>query len=158
MYKNKKVILVPLSDSDSGAFYSIYNQPDFWKAGINMVFQCQETPEMFTNRIMSLCSRIFTIRPAGDYGLIIGDAALHHWNRETNEIEIGGSLFSEYRGKGYMKCAFELLLDMAKNEMGIKKVIGKTTPDNTAAIRLAEKIGFKKDTDDMDGIVLKRHL
>ncbi|WP_461533111.1 GNAT family N-acetyltransferase [Sinomicrobium sp.] len=157
-YEKEKIVLIPLSCKDSEAFYSIYNQSDFWKAGHSTVFEYNETPEMFTRRIMSLCDHIFTIRLIDKTDLIIGDCALHHWDKDINEIEIGGSLFNEHRGKGYMRCSFEILLSIAKNEMDVKSVVGKTSSNNKNAIRLAEKLGFKKVGADTKLVILKKYF
>jgi len=58
-----------------------------------------KTSTEFTRRIISLCEFIFTIRSKENPDRIVGDCALHHWNKETNEIVIGGSLYPEYWGK-----------------------------------------------------------
>lgn len=158
VYSNELVLLKPLDISDARRFYEIYKQPVFFENGGNNVFLENETAPAFTERIRSTCECIFTIRPTGNKDLIIGDCALHHWNRATNEIEIGGSLFQAYWGKGYMKSAFELLMNIARDWLNIKVLIGKTQPDNHNAIRLAEKMGFEKVYEDFEKTILQKRL
>lgn len=107
-----------------------------------MYFLPDESPAAFTKRIISLCEFIFIVRPTDHPGFIIGDCALHHWNKATNEIETGGTLLKEYWGKGFMQAAFELLTAIAKEERGVGALIAKTQTANKRAVRFAEKTGF----------------
>lgn len=95
-----------------------------------------EAATEFTERIISLGEYIFTIRPTNKPNLIIGDCALHHWDKQNNEIVIGGSLFPEYWGKGFMQAAFELLTEIAKQKLGVKVLLGPTKTRNIKALRL----------------------
>ena len=98
----------------------------------------------FTERIITSCKYIFKIRPKDNPELIIGDCALHHWNQQKREIEIGGSLLPKYWGKGYMQAAFELLIIIAKKELRVEALLGQTKTSNIKAIRFFEKMGFVK--------------
>jgi [ribosomal protein S5]-alanine N-acetyltransferase len=151
MYSNDKVILKQLTENDADFFYDIYSNPQLTVNFDESPFLTNETPIEFTKRIISLCEFIFTIRPSENPDLIVGDCALHHWNKESNEIVIGGSLFPEYWGKGLMQSAFELLTVIARQDLGIKTLLGQTKTRNHRAIRLVEKMGFKKhQVDDND--------
>ncbi|HEY0667967.1 MAG TPA: GNAT family N-acetyltransferase [Sphingobacteriaceae bacterium] len=141
---NNKVILHNLSVEDADSFYKIYTHPALTVNFDESPVLSNETATEFTERISSLCDYIFTIRPTDQPNLIIGDCALHHWDKENKEIEIGGSLFPEYWGKGYMQAAFELLSEFAKQQLGVKILIGATKTTNSQAIRLVEKMGFVK--------------
>lgn len=156
MLSNDKVILQKLTLKDAGFFYEIYSHPALTVNFDERPFLPDETATEFTERIISICEYIFTIRPTGKPGLIIGDCALHHWDKQKSEIVIGGSLFPEHWGKGYMQAAFELLTEIAKQELGVKTLLGPTKTRNTKAIRLVEKMGFiKYQTDERDTIMRK---
>ena len=156
MYSNDKVILEHLTENDADFFYKIYSHPQLIVNFDENPFLPNETRAEFTKRIISLCEFIFTIRPIEHPDLIVGDCALHHWNKETNEIVIGGSLFPEYWGKGFMESAFQLLTVIAKQELGVKILLGPTKTRNHKAIRLVEKMGFiKYQVDDNDTIMRK---
>ena len=155
LHSNDKVILEPLTETDAEIFYSLYSDP-LLKVNFDMdPFLPGESPLAFTKRIISLCEFIFTIRPIHDPGLIIGDCALHHWDKQQKHIFIGGSLMPAYWGKGYMKSAFELLSIIA-NEIGVKYLMGQTTSRNNKAIRLAEKMGFVKQESENNEVILKK--
>lgn len=142
MLSNQKVILHNLRVDDADIFYCLYAHPAMKETPGESPFLPGETSVEFTQRISSICEYIFTIRPTEREDLVIGDCALHHWDKENAEIEIGGSLFPEYWGKGYMQAAFVLLTEMAKYKLGVKKIIGRTHTQNIKAIRLVEKMGF----------------
>lgn len=156
MYSNDKVILEQLTENDADFFYDINSHPQLTVNYDESPFLPNETPREFTKRIISLCEFIFTIRQKENPELIVGDCALHHWNKETNEIVIGGSLFPTYWGKGIMQSAFELLTVIAKQDLDIKTLLGPTKTRNHKAIRLVEKMGFKKhQVDDNDTMMRK---
>lgn len=107
---------------------------------------------------MSLCEFVFTIEPRAHPELAIGDRALHHWNRETDEIAIGGSLLPEYWGRGMMQAAFELLTEIARQKLGVRTLVGQTKSRNHKAIRLFQKMGFATHLIEGDDIILRKEL
>lgn len=85
-----------MTDKDAVFFYNLYNCPELMVNFDGSPFLKGEIQIEFTMRIMTLCEIIFTIRPAENPDLKIGECALHHWIKETAEISIGGSLVPEY--------------------------------------------------------------
>lgn len=158
MYKNDKIILKELTKEDADYLYNIYSHPEVRLNLDESPFLENETAVEFTERIISICEYIFTIRTVQEPNIIIGDCALHHWNKENKEIAIGGSLFPQYWGKNYMKYAFELLHEIAKNELGVKTIIGVTNTINKKAIRMVEKMGYLKHKVDENDIIMKREI
>lgn len=158
MYSNDKIILEKLTEKDADFFYELYSLPELTANFDESPFLPDETPIEFTKRIISLSEFIFTIRPIAQSELIIGDCALHHWNKEAGEIVIGGSLFPAYWGKGFMQSAFELLAEFAKNELGVQALLGMTKTRNHKAIRLVEKMGFVKYRVDENEITMRKEL
>jgi ribosomal-protein-alanine N-acetyltransferase len=158
MYSNDKVVLEPLKDEDADFFYNLYTYPELIIDLGGSPFLTGETPTGFTRRIASLCEFIFTIRPKEHPDLMVGDCALHHWNKEAGEISIGGALVPECWGTGLMQSAFELLTVIAKQELGVKTLIGQTKTGNHKAIRLAEKMGFIKYSVDADETIMRKEI
>ncbi len=95
-----KVILKKLTKSDADFFYDLYSRPELLINFDDNPFLSDETPQEFTSRIISASEFIWTIRQADTPDSVIGDCALHHWNKKNTEIEIGGSLLPEYWGQG----------------------------------------------------------
>ncbi|MBD0254631.1 MAG: GNAT family N-acetyltransferase [Cytophagales bacterium] len=151
-----KVLLKKLTLADAAFFYSLYCRPGLAEPVGESPFLPNETPVQFTGRIISLCAYSWTIRPVRQPDLLIGDCALHHWNRDTHEIEIGGSLLPGYRGQGFMQAAFGLIIPVAGEALGVKTVLGSTNTGNLSAIRLVEKMGFVKSFAGADQTILRK--
>lgn len=158
MHSTKTVILHELTVNDADIFYKIYSNPLIVKNFDENPFLQNETPAQYTERIISSCNYIYTIRPADNPNLIIGDCALHHWDNKKKEIFIGGSLFPEYWGLGYMKDAFGQLIKIAKQELRVNTILGQTKTRNTNAIRFVEKIGFKKHQSDEQNTTMRKEI
>ncbi|GEP93347.1 ribosomal-protein-alanine N-acetyltransferase [Chitinophaga terrae (ex Kim and Jung 2007)] len=150
---NDTIFLKQISEKDAPAYYDLYAERMH-----EQPFLPDETPLAFTTRITQLCNVLFTIRLRNRPDIVIGDCALHDWDPETGAIEIGGSLFKAYQGKGYMQSAFDLLIKYAKDRYQVKKITGKTQVDNSHAIRLVEKLGFKKEKEEDSIVVLSKIL
>jgi ribosomal-protein-alanine N-acetyltransferase len=136
--QNQHIILQPLTPADAGTYYQLYDM----LYPVDSPFLPGETAEGFTARIITACNFIWSIRLKNDAETIIGDCALHDLDKELQEIEIGGSLFPGHQGKNIMYHAFTLILDFVKNELKLKSMVGKTKPQNIAAIKLVQKLGF----------------
>ncbi|MEZ0453686.1 GNAT family N-acetyltransferase [Sphingobacterium thalpophilum] len=153
---NDQVVLCPLTEADADFFYAIYSHPQLAVNFDESPFLENETAIGFTKRIISVCEYNFTIRSTENPQIIIGDCALHHWDQTTEQIAIGGSLLPEYWGKGFMQAAFGLLFLLAKENLGVKSIVAVTTTRNHKAIRLAEKMGFKKiEANEVDTVLRK---
>lgn len=73
---------------------------------------------------------------------IIG-TCLIYFNEEEKEWDISYNLGKAYWGNGYVTEAMKEVLDFAKNELGIKKVIAIHANENPASGRVIEKLGFR---------------
>ncbi len=60
----------------------------------------------------------------------------------TDQIEIGYRLLSQYWGKGYATEMSKELLDYALNTIMLKEVVGVTNPDNEGSQKVLSKIGL----------------
>ena len=58
--------------------------------------------------------------------------------------ELGSVLLPEYRGKGYMTEAMRLAIDYGFRRIGLKRIFAVTSKDNSAAIRLMERLNFSR--------------
>lgn len=154
MYSNDKIILEQLTEKDAEFFYDINSRLNLG----DDPFLPGESSEEFTKRIISLCEFTFTIRLKAYPEIIIGECALHSWDKEMKEIEIGGSLYPDYWGKGLMRSAFDLLAVIAKQNLGIEILRGQTKTANIAAIRLVEKMGFEKYRMDGDSVIMRKMI
>lgn len=64
--------------------------------------------------------------------------------RETlNEIDLGFAFLPEFNGKGYAIETANAILDFARTELKMFKVLAITDNNNSKSIRLLEKLGFR---------------
>lgn len=73
-------------------------------------------------------------RAGGICGLIKRDA--------LEDVDLGFAFLPAYWGKGYAYEAAAAVMEHAKTEFGINRLVAITTPDNDASIKLLEKLGF----------------
>jgi [ribosomal protein S5]-alanine N-acetyltransferase len=61
---------------------------------------------------------------------------------ENGNVEIGYSVVTEYRGKGYATEFIQALIKRAFSFTDVKKIIAQTTPENIASRKVLEKLSF----------------
>jgi RimJ/RimL family protein N-acetyltransferase len=67
----------------------------------------------------------------------------------SSGIEMGYTIFADYRRCGYASEAFEGLIIWARQQ-GIKNFVLSISPDNQASLAMAKKFGFVKVGEQMD--------
>jgi RimJ/RimL family protein N-acetyltransferase len=76
-----------------------------------------------------------------DSGIPVGICGLV--KRETlADVDIGFAFLPQYAGMGYAYESASAVMEHARNDIGLKRVIAITNPDNIASIRLLEKLGL----------------
>lgn len=73
--------------------------------------------------------------PIGICGLVKRDG--------LDDVDVGYAFLPQYWSKGYASEAASAVLRYARNTLGIGRILGITTPDNTGSIRVLEKVGLK---------------
>ncbi len=64
--------------------------------------------------------------------------------RETlDDVDLGFAFLPPHWGKGYARESAVAVLDQARTTHGLKRVVAITSPDNTASIKVLEKVGLK---------------
>lgn len=63
------------------------------------------------------------------------------------EGELGCILLAQYQGKGYMTAAMLLAIDFGLNNIGLKRIWAITGQQNNKAIKLLERLNFRKVAD-----------
>lgn len=59
-----------------------------------------------------------------------------------NDVDIGFALLAQYCGKGYAFEAATAVLEYAQKELGLKRILATTRPDNHGSAKLLEKLGL----------------
>ncbi|MCZ4409065.1 GNAT family N-acetyltransferase [Cryomorphaceae bacterium 1068] len=61
---------------------------------------------------------------------------------EENQVDLGFRFFEEYWGKGYATEAARACLKVGFERFNLEEIIGRANKENTASIRVLEKIGM----------------
>ena len=136
-----KIKLQPLLEEDSKEILELFTN--------EMVIQsCSESlrpkPEQIDDFIKQITTEgcwTWKIIDANK-NFFLGICSLHQFDKLTKSIEIGGTLSSDYWGKGIMLKAFQEVIKIAREDFDIKRIIGKTQANNHKALNLVKKLGF----------------
>lgn len=79
----------------------------------------------------------------GQTNVIMGTLGFYR-GFEKGVGELGCVLKSEFQGKGLMTAAMKLVIEFGFHNMELKKIIAITTKQNINALKLLERINFKK--------------
>ena len=78
-------------------------------------------------------------------GTPTGDLGLFYFEPQLQQAMIGYSMLPQWRGRGYVTRAVELLALWTFAETAIARLIAGTLPDNQASQRVLAKAGFKRE-------------
>ena len=85
---------------------------------------------------------VFAVVSAGE---VIGSIGLHHHDRILEAAELGYWLSSEATGRGLMTEAAGAVVDFGFERLTLHRLELRAAPDNHASIRVAEKVGFRRE-------------
>lgn len=74
---------------------------------------------------------------------VVGFANYHHRENWNQRLEIGFFLHPAFQGRGLMAEALTALLAYCFEQLAMERIEVTTSPDNSAAIRLIERLGFR---------------
>ena len=66
---------------------------------------------------------------------------------ELEDVEVGFTLLPDYWGQGLATEAGAFCLGVARAELGLRSVVGVTTPGNLASRRVLEKLGLQRESE-----------
>lgn len=76
-----------------------------------------------------------TNKPIGMCGLLKRDT--------LPDVDLGFAFLPEYWSQGYAFEAASAMIDYGRNAFGLKRIVGITSPDNEASMKLLGKLGLK---------------
>ncbi|MFP4478074.1 MAG: N-acetyltransferase family protein [Candidatus Izemoplasmatales bacterium] len=121
----------------------IGSETDFLLFGPEGVPMTLEQEEAFLEKVnQTPYSRMYLVK---DNNQIIGNGYIHAnpRSRIQHKAEIAISVLEAYWGKGVGKLLMKTLIDYAKETSFIETIYLDVVSDNTRAIKLYEKFGFK---------------
>ncbi|HTS94005.1 MAG TPA: GNAT family N-acetyltransferase [Stellaceae bacterium] len=81
-----------------------------------------------------------------DGGRCIGLVNYHHREQRNRRLEVGYILARRYWRRGLMTEAMTALLEHCFEALGVRRVEALIHPENLASARLAEKLGFRRES------------
>ena len=90
--------------------------------------------------------------------LIIGMVGLHHIDRAAALAQVAYEIDREYSGRGLATEAVERVIAHARTELGLLRLEAHIGPENSRSIRLAERLGFVRETELETTVVYTRML
>lgn len=82
------------------------------------------------------------LKPGGE---LIGDCAFQVLSGSLTQAEIGLTLARRYQGYGYAFEAITRLIDYLFGELNLHRIYANCDPENTASIRLLQKLGMRHE-------------
>ena len=90
-----------------------------------------------------------------DRRLAVGRAGFHAAPDELGTVEVGYAIDPEYRRSGYARAALNSMIERARADPGVVRVLASVAPDNAASLALVAQAGFVRigeQWDDEDGL------
>lgn len=144
--ETERLFLRKLSTADAGFILDLLNQPSFIHyIGDRGVRTLEDASRYILNGAVSSYERFgfgmyLTLLKEGE--VPIGICGLV--KRDTLEdVDIGFAFLPQYWSKGYAFESASAVLAYGRNTLGLKRILGIATADNTGSIRVLEKIGLK---------------
>ncbi|MFW5927429.1 MAG: GNAT family N-acetyltransferase [Wenzhouxiangella sp.] len=76
-------------------------------------------------------------------GRVVGLAGMQP--HDDGEIELGWWIWKAFWGLGYATEAARALIEYARDGLGLKRLVAVIEPPNTASVRVAEKLGMRRE-------------
>jgi UDP-4-amino-4,6-dideoxy-N-acetyl-beta-L-altrosamine N-acetyltransferase len=139
--------LTPLEESDLDLLYSWQNDPGIRDLTMGFRFPVQrETVREWIKHQREQNSKSRVVFAIRQQETLVGTAQLHSIDQYQRRASLGiyiGELKRRNSGLGFVSCS--LLIDYAFNGLDIRKIGLEVVSINNNAIRLYEKLGFKKE-------------
>ncbi len=136
-------------DADDAAFMlALLNDPGWLRyigdRGVRTLAQARryilEGPAAMTARLgfgLYLVREKAGARPVGICGLVKRDF--------LDDVDLGYAFLAQYCGQGYARESAAAVLDYAKRELGLRRVVAALRSDNAASARLLVKLGMRHE-------------
>lgn len=143
--EGKRVVLRRVRGSDAAGIYSSYSDPDTMR----YIGTPLDDPECIQGIVEDYSlgheqgtSLVWAIEDKAS-GEFTGTAGFESFSFLDCCAETGFTLLKEYRGQGYMTEAMEAIIVFAFGELRLNRIEVRIHPENSPAVRLAERLGFK---------------
>lgn len=153
LLETKRTIMRNLTIDDADDFYALNLDPEVIQYTGDLAFENVQVAKEFLNNYDQYekygVGRLAVIEKATS--TFIGWCGLKY-SEDKDEYDIGFRFFRPYWNKGFATETATKCLEFGFHELGISKIIGRAMRENSASIKVLEKIGMTfKETFDFDG-------
>jgi RimJ/RimL family protein N-acetyltransferase len=146
LIETDRLILRELSTDDAEFILDLLNQPSFIRhIGDRGVRTLEDANQYILKGAVASYKRYgfgLYLTLLKDSGVPIGICGLVKRD-SLKDADIGFAFLPQYWSKGYAFESASAVLAYARNVLGLKRILGITSPDNQGSIRVLEKIGLK---------------
>ncbi|UTW46632.1 GNAT family N-acetyltransferase [bacterium SCSIO 12696] len=143
-----RLIIRPMVESDFDG-YLTYAQDAEVMAYIREVGAVEEIREHFNGYMNTWAGEENTWMGAAvtlkEDNTPIGDIGFRYRDKASEIIEIGYKFSRHHHGRGYGYEAMAALVELIKQDWPVHKLVAYADPENTASVRLMEKLGLEKE-------------
>jgi RimJ/RimL family protein N-acetyltransferase len=144
--ETERLTLRKITVDDAAFMLDLLNQPSFIQfIGDRGIRTLDDARDIILKRYIDAYERLgFGIyltllredqTPIGICGLVKRDG--------LDDVDVGYAFLPQFWSKGYASESVSAVLAYARNTLGIRRILGITTPDNAGSIRVLEKAGLK---------------
>lgn len=145
MYKYQDIAFRVIEREDLDVLRQLHNDPSTYLNLLNIDLVDEEGQlEWWQNLHKKKDDKRYVICLADKPKEIIGRLRIQNINYLHNNCEVGVDIMPEYRGKGYGKKSYEMLLEFLFKHLNMNMVYLQVADFNPDAKKLYEKVGFKE--------------
>ena len=145
MYTYKDIAFRVIEKSDLEILRNLHNDPSTWMNLYNIDFIDENNQlEWWQNLYKKKNDKRFVICMADKPGTVIGRLRIQNINWQHHNCEVGLDILPKYRGKGYGKTSYEMVLEFLFQHYNMHMVYVKVADFNPNAKKLYEKVGFNE--------------
>ena len=157
LLETTRMHLRPLLPGDAALFFALNNDPLVIRYTGDQPFE----DEMAARRFLERYDQFLRFRMGRMAMIRKDDQAWLGWcglrmDEETGEVDLGFRIYRQYWGQGYATEAARASLAYGWS-LGLDRIIGRAVIQNTASIRILEKVGMKRvgemDFHGMPGVI-----
>jgi ribosomal-protein-alanine N-acetyltransferase len=78
-------------------------------------------------------------------GKVVGSIGLHSLDSRRATVEVGYGVSPAYWGRGIFSAACAVLVEHVFQELGLHRIVARTSTANIASIKGLEKLGFRRE-------------
>lgn len=141
--KTKRLRIIPMSDEEMEQMIAETNDEELKQAYQKMLDGClKDAGNRLWYTAWKICLK--------ENMQLVGTAGFKG-PAESYSVEIGYGITEEYEGNGYAVEAAKALIEWAFAQENVFFVEAETAPDNTASMKVLEKLSFKPDRTGKEG-------